>query len=165
MDLELWQRELAAFLAEHGHRTAAEIDLGMPRWSDDPTQVLGSLANYLRITDATDHPDARFARGAAAAEAAVAQVVGKVRRRSRVRTSARRRGKRLREWKSGRTRSVRAGTYACGAASGSSVCHATAGDGSRTEDPDDRFQRTWMSLSGSRQLAMKPGWITNGSET
>ena len=79
------QRELAAFLAEHGHRTAAEIDLGMPRWSDDPTQVLGSLANYLRITDPTDHPDARFARGAAAAEAAVAQVVGEVRRRSRVR--------------------------------------------------------------------------------
>ena len=67
------QRELAAFLAEHGHRTAAEIDLGMPRWSDDPTQVLGSLANYLRITDPTDHPDARFARGAAAAEAAVAR--------------------------------------------------------------------------------------------
>jgi pyruvate,water dikinase len=79
------QRGLAAFLAEHGHRTAAEIDLGMPRWSDDPTQVLGSLANYLRITDPTDHPDARFARGAAAAEAAVAQVVGEVRRRSRVR--------------------------------------------------------------------------------
>ena len=67
------QRELAAFLAEHGHRTAAEIDLGMPRWSDDPTQVLGSLANYLRITDPTDHPDARFARAAAAAEAAVAR--------------------------------------------------------------------------------------------
>ena len=79
------QRELAAFLAEHGHRTAAEIDLGMPRWSDDPTQVLGSLANYLRITDPADHPDVRFARGAAAGEAALAAVVAKVRRRSRVR--------------------------------------------------------------------------------
>jgi len=79
------QRELAAFLAEHGHRTAAEIDLGMPRWSDDPTQVLGSLANYLRITDPAEHPDVRFARAAAAAEAAVDEVVAKVRRRSRVR--------------------------------------------------------------------------------
>ena len=67
------QRELAAFLAEHGHRTAAEIDLGMPRWSDDPTHVLGSLANYLRLDRPADHPDARFARGAAAAEAAVAR--------------------------------------------------------------------------------------------
>ncbi len=79
------QRELAAFLAEHGHRTAAEIDLGMPRWSDDPTQVLGSLANYLRITDPAEHPDVRFARAAAAAEAAVDEVVAGVRRRSRVR--------------------------------------------------------------------------------
>jgi phosphoenolpyruvate synthase/pyruvate phosphate dikinase len=79
------QRELAAFLAEHGHRTAAEIDLGMPRWSDDPAQVLGSLANYLRITDPADRPDARFARAATAAEAAVRDVVARVRRRSRIR--------------------------------------------------------------------------------
>jgi pyruvate,water dikinase len=57
----------------------------MPRWSDDPTQVLGSLANYLRLTDAADHPDLRFARSAAAAEAAVAEVVARVRRRSRIR--------------------------------------------------------------------------------
>jgi rifampicin phosphotransferase len=79
------QRELGAFLAEHGHRTAAEIDLGMPRWSDDPAPVLGSLANYLRITDPADHPDVRFAHSAAAAEAAVREVVARVRRRSRVR--------------------------------------------------------------------------------
>ncbi len=83
------QYELAAFLAEHGHRTVAEIDLGMPRWSDDPTQVLGSLANYLRLTDPAadpaDRPDVRFSRGAAAAEAAVAEVVARVRRHSRMR--------------------------------------------------------------------------------
>jgi len=77
------QRELTAFLAEHGHRTVAEIDLGMPRWSDDPTQVLGSLANYLRLTDPADRPDVRFARGAAAGEAALNAIVAKVRRRSR----------------------------------------------------------------------------------
>jgi pyruvate,water dikinase len=84
------QRELAAFLAEHGHRTAAEIDLGMPRWSDDPTQVLGSLANYRRLAgaDPAEHPDVRFSRGAAAAEAAVAEVVARVRRRSRIRAAA-----------------------------------------------------------------------------
>ena len=83
------QRELAAFLAEHGHRTVAEIDLGMPRWSDDPTQVLGSLANYRRLADAdpAEHPDVRFSRGAAAAEAAVAAVVARVRRRSRIRAA------------------------------------------------------------------------------
>ncbi len=79
------QRELAAFLREYGHRAVAEIDLGMPRWSDDPTHVLGSLANYLRFDDPDRAPDAQFARGAVAADAAVAAVVARVRRRSRAR--------------------------------------------------------------------------------
>ncbi|MBC3191543.1 phosphoenolpyruvate synthase [Pseudonocardia sp. C8] len=74
-------RELDAFLAEHGHRAVAEIDLGLPRWSDDPSHLLGALANYLR-DDGGDPPDVRFARGARAAEAAVARVVDRVRERS-----------------------------------------------------------------------------------
>ncbi len=74
-------RELGRFLAEHGHRAVAEIDLGMPRWSDDPAQLLAVLANYLRLDDPAQAPDATFARGARAAEAAVESVVGRVRRR------------------------------------------------------------------------------------
>ncbi len=31
-----------------GHRAVAEIDLGMPRWSDDPSHLLGVISNYLR---------------------------------------------------------------------------------------------------------------------
>ncbi|MGH3979867.1 MAG: PEP-utilizing enzyme, partial [Pseudonocardiaceae bacterium] len=57
----------------------------MPRWSDDPTYVLGVLANYLRLDDPDLAPDAQFARGGRAAEAAVTGVVGRVRRRSRLR--------------------------------------------------------------------------------
>jgi pyruvate,water dikinase len=76
------QDGLAGFLARHGHRAVAEIDLGMPRWSDDPAHVLGALANYLRLTDPAQAPDARFAAGRQAAEAAVADVVARVRRRS-----------------------------------------------------------------------------------
>lgn len=79
--------ELAAFLAEHGHRAVAEIDLGMPRWSDDPSHVLGSIANYLRLEDPDRAPDVLFRRGAAAAEQAVAAVVARVRQRSRVRAA------------------------------------------------------------------------------
>ena len=80
------QRELTAFLAEHGHRTAAEIDLGMPRWSDDPTQVLGSLANYLRLTD-PGRPSRRPVRPRRRPrrKRRVDEVVARVRRRSRVR--------------------------------------------------------------------------------
>jgi phosphohistidine swiveling domain-containing protein len=73
------------FLARHGHRAVAEIDLGVPRWSDDPTYVLGVLANYLRLDDPALAPDAVFARGARAAEATVTDVVKRVRQRSRVR--------------------------------------------------------------------------------
>ena len=32
---------LDRFLAKWGHRAVAEIDLGLPRWSDDPTYVVG----------------------------------------------------------------------------------------------------------------------------
>jgi phosphohistidine swiveling domain-containing protein len=73
------------FLARHGHRAVAEIDLGVPRWSDDPTYVLGVLANYLRLDDPELAPDAVFARGARVAEATVTDVVKRVRQRSRAR--------------------------------------------------------------------------------
>ncbi|GAA3044353.1 phosphoenolpyruvate synthase [Pseudonocardia yunnanensis] len=82
------QQGLKAFLARHGHRAVAEIDLGMPRWSDDPSHVLGVLANYLRLDDPELAPDAVFARGALAADAAVAATVERVRRRSRIRALA-----------------------------------------------------------------------------
>ena len=43
------QNGLAAFLRRYGHRAVAEIDVGMPRWSEQPEHVLGALANYLRL--------------------------------------------------------------------------------------------------------------------
>jgi pyruvate,water dikinase len=82
------QSGLAAFLVRHGHRAVAEIDLGMPRWSEDPTHVLGVLANYLRLDDPELAPDAVFARGAQSADAAVAAAVDRVRARSRLRAVA-----------------------------------------------------------------------------
>jgi pyruvate,water dikinase len=65
------QRELAAFLGRYGERAVAEIDLGLPRWSEDPRHVLGVIANYLRLDDDRAAPDAVFARAATEAQAAV----------------------------------------------------------------------------------------------
>ena len=79
------QRGLAEFLSQYGHRAVAEIDLGLPRWSDDPTHILGVLANYLRLDDAKQAPDAVFARGAAEAEDRIEALVGRARRRGRLR--------------------------------------------------------------------------------
>lgn len=65
------QNGLAAFLHTYGHRGVAEIDLGLPRWSEDPTHILGALVNYLRLTDDDLAPDVQFARGARQADAMV----------------------------------------------------------------------------------------------
>ncbi|MFD1933928.1 PEP/pyruvate-binding domain-containing protein [Nonomuraea mangrovi] len=69
------QRAIERFLARYGHRGVAEIDLGMPRWSDEPAHILGVLANYLRLDGDDVAPDAMFARGAQEAELAVRQIV------------------------------------------------------------------------------------------
>ncbi|MGH3548316.1 MAG: PEP/pyruvate-binding domain-containing protein, partial [Pseudonocardiaceae bacterium] len=82
------QQGLVEFLSRHGHRAIAEIDVGMPRWSDDPTYVLGVLANYLRLADPELAPDAQFARGARAAEETVTRIATRVARRSRLRAAA-----------------------------------------------------------------------------
>ncbi|WP_327105355.1 PEP/pyruvate-binding domain-containing protein [Nonomuraea glycinis] len=82
------QREIAAFLRVYGHRGVAEIDLGVPRWSEDPAHILGVLANYLRMDGGADlAPEALFARGAAEAEAETARLVAAARRRGRLRAA------------------------------------------------------------------------------
>jgi len=73
------QSGLAGFLAEYGHRAVAEIDLGMPRWSDDPTHIIGVLANYLRLEDPELAPDRQFAKASREAEAETAILVRRVR--------------------------------------------------------------------------------------
>jgi rifampicin phosphotransferase len=75
------QAGLVDFLRRYGHRAVAEIDLGMPRWSDDPTHLLGVLTNYLRLDDEAAAPDRLFARGAVEAEQAVERLVAKAGRR------------------------------------------------------------------------------------
>ncbi len=75
------QRGLTQFLSKFGHCGVAEIDLGMPRWSDDPTYILGVLANYLRLDNPEMAPNAQFARGAAAAEGVIEMLAGRAKRR------------------------------------------------------------------------------------
>jgi pyruvate,water dikinase len=62
------QHGLAAFLRQYGHRGVAEIDLGVPRWGDDPAPILGVLANYLRLESAAQSPAAQFRAAAQRAE-------------------------------------------------------------------------------------------------
>ncbi|MEU4712434.1 PEP/pyruvate-binding domain-containing protein [Micromonospora purpureochromogenes] len=73
------------FLDAYGHRGVAEVDLGVPRWAEDPAPVFAAIANYLRVTDPQQGPDQRFQRAAAAAEAALEELVRRARRRRPVR--------------------------------------------------------------------------------
>jgi rifampicin phosphotransferase len=74
------QLGLGEFLHAYGHRGVAEIDLGLPRWSEDPTHILGVLANYLQLNDPDLAPDVQFQRGAQEAEAMVATLTRRARR-------------------------------------------------------------------------------------
>lgn len=76
---------LTAFLDAYGHRCAAEVDVGVPRWSEDPAPLFAILANYLRVTDPEHAPDRRFERAAARAEAKLAELVRRARRERPVR--------------------------------------------------------------------------------
>ncbi|MGN9891889.1 PEP/pyruvate-binding domain-containing protein [Micromonospora sp. L31] len=73
------------FLDAYGHRGVAEVDLGVPRWAEDPAPVFAAIANYLRVTDPHQGPDQRFQRAAAEAEAALEELVRRARRRRPVR--------------------------------------------------------------------------------
>ncbi|MCM4077752.1 PEP/pyruvate-binding domain-containing protein [Paractinoplanes hotanensis] len=95
MDLALWRLardagslddiDLGDFLDRYGHRAAAEVDLGVPRWSEDPTPVRAALANLMRVTDPEQAPDRRFARAAERAEATLLELGARARRHRPVR--------------------------------------------------------------------------------
>lgn len=73
------QQGLTEFLYRYGHRGVAEIDLGLPRWREDPTYILGVLANYLHLNDPALAPDVQFQRGVQEAEAIVIELTQRAR--------------------------------------------------------------------------------------
>jgi phosphohistidine swiveling domain-containing protein len=78
----LLQQGLVDFLSLYGHRAVAEIDMGLPRWSEDPTYLLGMLANYIQLNDPDAAPDVQFQRSVQEAEAMVQTLTRRARRRS-----------------------------------------------------------------------------------
>ena len=79
------QLALAEFLGRYGHRAVAEIDLGVPRWGEDPTHLLGTLKNYLQLPAGEQGPAAQFRAGAAEAERVGRALTGRASRRNPLR--------------------------------------------------------------------------------
>lgn len=68
------QQALASFMQRYGGRGLGEIDLGRPRWSEEPTHVCEVLSGYLQIQPGEQAPDATFARGAESSRQALEQL-------------------------------------------------------------------------------------------
>jgi phosphohistidine swiveling domain-containing protein len=65
------QEAIGQFMERYGMRGLAEIDLGRPRWREEPLPILQTLRSYLDIDAANQAPDAVYARGRQAAAAEV----------------------------------------------------------------------------------------------
>ena len=79
------QTNLAGFLHAYGHRGVAEIDLGLSRWSEDPTYILGVLANYLHLDNPELAPDIQFRRATREAEEMVIELTRRAAHKGRLR--------------------------------------------------------------------------------
>ncbi len=95
------QAAIRGFIDRYGGRGLAEIDLGRPRWREDPTHVMQVLGSYLQIEDEALAPDAVFRRGARHAEEAVEKIAAGVRRTRRGWIKAR-----LARWAASRARAL-----------------------------------------------------------
>jgi phosphohistidine swiveling domain-containing protein len=82
------QRAMSGFLERYGHRAVAEIDLGMPRWADDPAHLFGVLSGYLRLDPEASTPEQHFAEGARDADGMVSALIRRARKRGRLRAAA-----------------------------------------------------------------------------
>ena len=76
------QAAMDRFLQRWGVRAVAEIDLGVPRWRDDPAHLMGSVANYLNLRERPGAvpPDEQFRRAEREAEAMVKVLVDRAER-------------------------------------------------------------------------------------
>ena len=69
-----WWTGFEDFLARHGHRGEVELDITTPRWREDPTFLLQTVANYLRHPSGTPTPPEMMAEGTRRREAAAAAI-------------------------------------------------------------------------------------------
>jgi len=75
------QSTIQSFLDRYGMRAVAEIDIGRPRWRDDPLYLIQNLSSYLQIDDPEVAPDRVFQRAGAEADRLAADYVAQVRQK------------------------------------------------------------------------------------
>lgn len=73
------QEGLASFLREYGHQSVCELDLGVPRWSENPTYVLTLLTGYLEMEESAHTPDLQLRRAGREARTMIATLARRAR--------------------------------------------------------------------------------------
>jgi phosphohistidine swiveling domain-containing protein len=73
------QSVISHFMDRYGMRGVGELDIGQPRWRDDPTPVMHTLQSYLQI-DPEFAPDVLFAKGEQTALHAIEQLAAESRK-------------------------------------------------------------------------------------
>ncbi len=73
------QGAVADFLEAYGFRGVGEIDIGRPRWRENPAHIIQVLMGYLKLEDENQAPDRVFRRGAESAQAAIEDLVDALR--------------------------------------------------------------------------------------
>src|SRR6266566_3534229 len=73
------QQGVARFLQAYGHQGVCELDLGVPRWSENPTYVLNLLTGYLEIAESAPAPDLQLQRAGREAAAMIATLAQRAR--------------------------------------------------------------------------------------
>ena len=73
------QRAIGGFLDAFGIRGVGEIDLGRPRWRDDPAGAIVSLQAYVGLPDDAPGPAAEYAEGKEVAQAATERLLATLR--------------------------------------------------------------------------------------
>ncbi len=77
------QEAMDVFLKKYGGRGLGEIDMGRPRWRENPAQVFEMLGGYLKIENEDQAPDRVFERSAAIAQKAIDQTAESIRKTPR----------------------------------------------------------------------------------
>ncbi len=72
------QQGLARFLLAYGHQSVCELDLGVPRWAEAPTDILAYLSSYLEPEARAQTPDRQLHQADRAARAMIATLSQRV---------------------------------------------------------------------------------------
>ena len=76
---EAGQSAVEQFMEKYGMRGVGEIDLGQPRWRENPTSIMQTLQGYLKIKPEFA-PDLLYEKGAQTAEEAIELLAAEARR-------------------------------------------------------------------------------------